>query len=52
MRTLVWKLTGLVSVMPYAIVISLKFISLIARFITVIGHVEPAMMPVRSVLVE
>ena len=44
----VWKLAGLVSVMPYAIPTSSMCISLVTRFITSMGHELPAMMPVRS----
>jgi hypothetical protein len=42
-----WNDTGLVSVMPYAIVTSLMCISETTRFIVSIGQGEPAMMPVR-----
>ena len=45
----VWKLTGDVSVMPYAMVISAMCISSMTRVMTSIGHGEPAMMPVRKV---
>ena len=44
-----WKLTGEVSVMPYAIVTSAMCMRAITRCMTSAGQGEPAMMPVRRV---
>ena len=44
----VWVLTGEVSVMPNAMLISAIPISALTRFITSIGQGDPAMIPVRS----
>ena len=43
----VWVLTGLVSVIPYAMATSLMCIALLTCFITSTGHGDPAMIPVR-----
>ena len=45
--TALWNDTGLVSVMPYAMVTSRRFNSDTTRFITSIGQGDPAMMPPR-----
>ena len=43
----VWHDAGDVSVMPYAMDNSVRFMSLMPRFITSTGQTDPAMMPVR-----
>ena len=43
-----WVVTGEVSVIPKAMLISSIPILSLTRFITSIGHGDPAMMPVRS----